>query len=176
LIRTAEQLKIKGLCEINDHTNAAESDNEVIYPPHKKIRASRNYDNNNSLNSNKNLAREDLKASSDKDAQASVASNEEHNSKHKSKSPSKETKSASSQSNISKNMASLEMGMVSYDDALNSLLLTLKPLELSEWQRRYGRSACIHGLRAGTTSADSDARHHNGNELQSKSRYKRFIT
>lgn len=117
LIRTAEQLKIKGLCEINDHTNAAESDNEVIYPPHKKIRASRNYDNNNSLNSNKNLsAREEFQPSSaktsDKDAQPSVASNEEHSSKHKTKSPSKETKSASSHSS-SKNMASLEMGMVS---------------------------------------------------------------
>lgn len=124
LIRTAEQLKIKGLCEINDHTNAAESDDltEVIYPPHKKIRASRNYDNNNSTaNSNKNLStREEFLPSStksttnsiDKDAHQSIASNEE--SKHKSKSSSKEQKSAlnSSSSQQAKNMASLEMGMV----------------------------------------------------------------
>lgn len=127
LIRTAEQLKIKGLCEINDidHTNAAESDEtEVIYPPHKKIRASRNYENNNSLSnsSNKNLsAREEFPPSStksatnstDKDAQQSVASHEEV--KHKSKATSKEQKNASSSSTSqqAKNMASLEMGMVS---------------------------------------------------------------
>lgn len=126
LIRTAEQLKIKGLCEINDidHTNAAESETEVIYPPHKKIRASRNYENNNSLSnsSNKNLsAREEIPPSStksatnstDKDAQQSVASHEEF--KHKSKATSKEQKNASSSSTSqqAKNMASLEMGMVS---------------------------------------------------------------
>lgn len=127
LIRTAEQLKIKGLCEINDidHTNAVESDEtEVIYPPHKKIRASRNYENNNSLSnsSNKNLsAREEIPPSStksatnstDKDAQQSVASHEE--TKHKSKATSKEQKNASSSSTSqqAKNMASLEMGMVS---------------------------------------------------------------
>lgn len=124
MIRTAEQLKIKGLCEINDHTNdATDDDPEVIYPPHKKIRASRNYENNNSLsNSNKNLsAREEFHPPSsksatnsiDKDAHHSIASHEEH--KHKSKSTSKEQKSASSQSSSqqAKNMASLEMGMVS---------------------------------------------------------------
>lgn len=127
LIRTAEQLKIKGLCEINDHTNnAAESDTEVIYPPHKKIRASRNYENNNSLsNSNKNLSsREELQPSttksSDKDAHQSIASHEE--TKHKSKSSTKEAKSASgTNTQQAKNMASLEMGMVSrsWTDPLN---------------------------------------------------------
>lgn len=120
MIRTAEQLKIKGLCEINDHTNNTESDAEVIYPPHKKIRASRNYENNNSLaNSNKNLsAREEATEKSsanvtDKDAHQSIASHEDN--KHKSKSPIKESKNASNSSNSQqvKNMASLEMGMVS---------------------------------------------------------------
>jgi hypothetical protein len=121
LIRTAEQLKIKGLCEINDHTNTTESDTEVIYPPHKKIRASRNYENNNSLaNSNKNLStREESTGKSsttnavDKDAQQSIASHEDN--KHKSKSPIKESKNASNSSSTQqvKNMASLEMGMVS---------------------------------------------------------------
>jgi hypothetical protein len=124
LIRTAEQLKIKGLCEINDHTNTTESDTEVIYPPHKKIRASRNYDNNNSSsNSNKNLSsREESHSSTsksssaiaiEKDAHQSLASHEE--SKHKSsKSPSKESKITSNTSTTpqNKNMASLEMGMV----------------------------------------------------------------
>lgn len=116
MIRTADQLKIKGLCDINDHTNAAESDTEDIYPPHKKIRASRNYENNNSLaNSNKNLPESTAKSANaiDKDAQQSIASHEE--SKHKSKSPLKESKSASNSANTQqgKNMASLEMGMVS---------------------------------------------------------------
>lgn len=116
MIRTAEQLKIKGLCEINDHTNATESDTEVIYPPHKKIRASRNYENNNSLvNSNRNLSESTAKPANaiDKDAQQSIASHEEN--KHKSKSPIKESKSASNSSSNQqgKNMASLEMGMVS---------------------------------------------------------------
>lgn len=116
LIRTAEQLKIKGLCEINDHTNAAESDSEVIYPPHKKIRASRNYENNNSLsNSNKNLStRDDLQSTSaksaEKDAHPSITNHEEH--KRKSKSPLKESKSSNS-TQQAKNMASLDMGMVS---------------------------------------------------------------
>ncbi|CRK88121.1 CLUMA_CG001906, isoform A, partial [Clunio marinus] len=122
LIRTAEQLKIKGLCEINDHTNATESDAEVVYPPHKKIRASRNYDNNNSsTNCNKNLSKREeyhhstSKSSSsviDKDAHQSITSSHEDN-KHKSKSPQKEQKNASSLSSTqhSKNMASLEMGM-----------------------------------------------------------------
>lgn len=124
MIRTAEQLKIKGLCEINDHTNATESDTEVVYPPHKKIRATRNYENNNSLsNSNKNLSsREEFLPSatkssanlSDKDAHQSITSHEESNSKHKSKSLIKENRNASgsnTQQN-NKNMASLEMGMV----------------------------------------------------------------
>lgn len=116
-------MKIKGLCEINDHTNATESDPEVIYPPHKKIRASRNYENNNSLsNSNKNLTREEFLPSatkssanlSDKDVHQSITPHEESNSKHKSKSLIKEPKSASGSSTQqnSKNMASLEMGMV----------------------------------------------------------------
>lgn len=129
LIRTAEQLKIKGLCEINDHTNATESDTEVIYPPHKKIRASRNYDSNNSLSSNNRFlsAREETctlaKGSSqsttnltEKDAhQQSIASQEDPtNTKNKSKSPAKESKNSSSNSNNQqKNMASLDMGMVS---------------------------------------------------------------
>lgn len=126
LIRTAEQLKIKGLCEINDHTNTVESDSEVIYPPHKKIRASRNYENNNSLsNSNKNLPSEfpsTAKSSTnviDKDAHQSIASNED-NSKHKTKSPTKDSKSASGSSSTQqgKNMASLEMGMVSTPPAV----------------------------------------------------------
>lgn len=124
LIRTAEQLKIKGLCEINDHTNATESDTEVIYPPHKKVRASRNYENNNSLsNSNKNLSsREEFLSSaskpsansSDKDARQSITSHEENTSKHKSKSLIKDPKGKSGNSNpqTNKNMASLEMGMV----------------------------------------------------------------
>jgi hypothetical protein len=116
LIRTAEQLKIKGLCEINDHTNTAESDTEVIYPPHKKIRASRNYENNNSLaNSNRNLSESTAKSAnaSEKDAQQSIASHEE--SKHKSKSPIKESKNASNSTSTQqgKSMASLDMGMVS---------------------------------------------------------------
>lgn len=120
LIRTAEQLKIKGLCEINDHTTA-ESDTEVVYPPHKKIRASRNYENNNSLsNSNKNL-REDFQPSTTaksaaNDAHQSIATPEDN--KYKSKSQSKEPKGNSSGSNNNtqqvKNMASLEMGMVRY--------------------------------------------------------------
>lgn len=121
MIRTAEQLKIKGLCEINDHTNTVESDTEVVYPPHKKIRASRNYENNNSLsNSNKNLpsdypstAKSSTNAT-DKDAHQSIASNEDN--KHKSKSPTKDSKSAPGSSGSTqqgKNMASLEMGMVS---------------------------------------------------------------
>lgn len=124
LIRTAEQLKIKGLCEINDHTSTTESDSEVIYPPHKKIRASRNYENNNSLaNSNRNLSESTSKSSAnatDKDAQQSITSHEE--SKHKSKSPIKESKSASNSTSTQqgKNMASLDMGMVSRTRNLSS--------------------------------------------------------
>lgn len=175
-------MKIKGLCEINDHTNATESDTEVIYPPHKKIRASRNYENNNSLaNSNKNLSsREESTAKSstnaaDKDAQQSIASHEEN--KHKSKSPIKESKNSSSTQQV-KNMASLEMGMVSCCATCQSHKLTFEyqTLELPEWQCRNGRSTRLHGLCTRTTRTDSNARHHNRNELQSKSRYKRFIT
>lgn len=97
LIRTAEQLKIKGLCEINDHTNP-ESDGEVVYPPHKKSRASRHFESSNSASNN---------------AAASVGTQDE---KRKSKSPHKEAKSnfsGNGNQNSSKNMASLEMGMVS---------------------------------------------------------------
>lgn len=94
LIRTAEQLKIKGLCEINDHTNT-ESDTEA-YPPHKKIRASRHFESNGSSNN------------------ASIGTQED---KRKSKSPYKDTNKNNSSSNgnrnSNKNMASLEMGMVS---------------------------------------------------------------
>lgn len=90
LIRTAEHLKIKGLCEINDHTSP-ESDTEVVYPPHKKIRASRHFENNN----------------------ASIGVQDD---KRKSKSPHKDAAktnfSSNGNQNSSKNMASLEMGMV----------------------------------------------------------------
>lgn len=128
LIRTAEQLKIKGLCEINDHTNATESDTEVIYPPHKKIRASRNYDSaNNRLSTSReeaavkgscSSAQQSVTSLTEKDAhQQSIASQEEPNStKNKSKSPAKEAKNSSANPNNhqqSKNMASLDMGMVS---------------------------------------------------------------
>lgn len=129
LIRTAEQLKIKGLCEINDHTNATESDTEVIYPPHKKIRASRNYENNRLSNSRDETTACTLGAKSsssqsttnltEKDAhQQSVVSQEDSNStKNKSKSPLKESRNSSVNANNShqqcKNMASLDMGMVS---------------------------------------------------------------
>lgn len=145
LIRTAEQLKIKGLCEINDHTNVVESDTEVIYPPHKKIRASRNYDANNlsaaaavnsqSHNNNKGTTREETTSAknsssssnaTEKDAHQSITSQEDTNhSKNKSKLPSKESKSSSSNSNnlqqssSSKNMASLDMGMVSKSSRLS---------------------------------------------------------
>lgn len=160
LIRTAEQLKIKGLCEINDHTNATESDTEVIYPPHKKIRASRNYENNNSFsNSNKNLpAREEFLPSaakssaslSDKDAHQSIAPQEESNNKQKSKSLTKESKSSSSgnstqQSN--KNMASLEMGMVRLSiDLSNESTFDYLTLEFSERKCRDGCSPNVHGF------------------------------
>jgi hypothetical protein len=121
LIRTAEQLKIKGLCEINDHTNATESDTEVVYPPHKKIRTSRNYENNNNLvNSNKNLlSSKDVLSTpkssanvNDKDALHSITSHEDN--KHKSKLTIKNPKSSPSSLQQKKNMASLEMGMVCY--------------------------------------------------------------
>lgn len=95
LIRTAEQLKIKGLCEINDHTNT-ESDSEVVYPPHKKSRTSRQFESNSSTSNNA----------------ASIGQQED---KRKSKNPQKETtkNNFSNQSSSSgKNMASLEMGMV----------------------------------------------------------------
>lgn len=63
LIRTAEQLKIKGLCEINDHTNV-ESDTEVVYPPHKKIRASRHFEKNSSTSHNASIGTQDDKRKS----------------------------------------------------------------------------------------------------------------
>jgi len=148
LIRTAEQLKIKGLCEINDQT-AAESDTEVIYPPHKKIRTSRHYEshhnhNNNSSSSNKNNQssnnrEESIKQGSsashsviEKDAQP-IASQDTD--KRKSKSPIKDigknsSSSSSSSSptspsnqNQSKNMASLEMGMVSINLKFHKCLI-----------------------------------------------------
>jgi hypothetical protein len=160
LIRTAEQLKIKGLCEINDHTNAVESDTEVIYPPHKKIRASRNYEasnlstavnNRNSTatrgeqqdSTSKNTSSSSSSSSSslpEKDAhQSSIASQEDsNNTKNKSKSPSKESKSSQSNSNnlqqsSSKNMASLDMGMVSN---INQLFTQLKPFHsiITRWK------------------------------------------
>ncbi|CAH1727174.1 unnamed protein product [Chironomus riparius] len=123
LIRTAEQLKIKGLCEINDQT-AAESDTEVIYPPHKKIRASRQHyeSHHNHNNSSSKHREESTKQGSsashsviEKDAQP-IASQDRD--KRKSKSPIKDIGKNSSSSpaspsnqNQSKNMASLEMGM-----------------------------------------------------------------
>lgn len=142
LIRTAEQLKIKGLCEINDQT-AAESDTEVIYPPHKKIRASRHYEshhNSSSSSSNSNKNREEsikqgsLSSSAshsviEKDAQPIVSQDTD---KRKSKSPIKDIgKNSSSSSsppspsnqNQSKNMASLEMGMVSINLKFHKCLI-----------------------------------------------------
>ena len=145
LIRTAEQLKIKGLCEINDQT-AAESDTEVIYPPHKKIRASRHYESHHNQNrsssssSNKNNREESIKQGSssssashsviEKDAQP-IASQDTD--KRKSKSPIKDigknSSSSSSSSpspsnqNQSKNMASLEMGMVSINLKFHKCLI-----------------------------------------------------
>lgn len=95
LIRTAEQLKIKGLCEINDHTNT-ESDSEVVYPPHKKSRTSRQFESNSSISNN-----------------AAIGQQED---KRKSKTPQKESTknnfSSNQSSSSGKNMASLEMGMV----------------------------------------------------------------
>ncbi|KAG5671683.1 hypothetical protein PVAND_001868 [Polypedilum vanderplanki] len=110
LIRTAEQLKIKGLCEINEHTATnTESDTEVIYPPHKKIRASRHHHHHQYDSGHRNHNNsQDLQ----KDAQP-IASQEIE--KRKSKSPIKEIgkslSPATSNQNQSKNMASLEMGM-----------------------------------------------------------------
>lgn len=131
LIRTAEQLKIKGLCEINEQTTT-ESDTEVIYPPHKKIRASRQYDhhhnNNNPSSSKSHRDVEATKSISEKDAQQ-IALTQDTEKRKSRKSPIKDigkslskspTPSASSspspsrsQNQNSKNMASLEMGMVS---------------------------------------------------------------
>lgn len=109
LIRTAEQLKIKGLCEINDHTNT-ESDTEVVYPPHKKIRASRHFEKNN----NKNNREESVK-STENHVQKLARDDEK---RIKIKSPVKDStknnfSSPTLSSSSSKNMASLEMGMVS---------------------------------------------------------------
>ena len=140
LIRTAEQLKIKGLCEINDQT-AAESDTEVIYPPHKKIRASRQHyeSHHNHNNSSSKHREESTKQGSsstsshsviEKDAQP-IASQDRD--KRKSKSPIKDIgKNSSSSSssppspsnqNQSKNMASLEMGMVSINLKFHKCLI-----------------------------------------------------
>ncbi|CAO1438721.1 unnamed protein product [Diamesa hyperborea] len=134
LIRTAEQLKIKGLCEINDHTGA-ESDPEIIYPPHKKSRASKRFENNNNLaNANKNLptpvtplntSSSSTSSAGNKYSKSSVsvldkngspiALSEYKHSKH-TKSPSKESRHSNSNSDSTSNknnkkMASLEMGM-----------------------------------------------------------------
>jgi hypothetical protein len=90
LIRTAEQLKIKGLCEINDHTSP-ESDTEVVYPPHKKSRASRHFESSNN---------------------AIGAQDDKRKSKSPHKDASKSNFSSNGNQNSSKAMASLEMGMV----------------------------------------------------------------
>lgn len=127
LIRTAEQLKIKGLCEINEHTATnTESDTEVIYPPHKKIRASRHYD---SGHRNYNQSQQQQQ---EKEKDAHPIATQESESKRKSKSPVKEigkslspTTAAivSSSQNQSKNMASLEMGMVSINLKFHKCLI-----------------------------------------------------
>lgn len=127
-------MKIKGLCEINDHTGA-ESDPEIIYPPHKKSRASKRFENNNNLaNANKNLSTPvtPLNISSSSTSSAGnkyskssvsvldkngspIALSEYKHSKH-TKSPSKESRNSTSNSDNTSNknnkkMASLEMGM-----------------------------------------------------------------
>lgn len=125
------------MCEINDQT-AAESDTEVIYPPHKKIRASRQYESHHNHKNNRSSSREEsIKQGSsashsviDKDAQP-IASQDTD--KRKSKSPIKDIgkKSSSSSSsppspsnqNQSKNMASLEMGMVSINLKFHKCLI-----------------------------------------------------
>jgi hypothetical protein len=160
-------LKIKGLCEINDHT-ATESDTEVIYPPHKKIRASRHFENNNSIgNSNKNHSQAAAAAaatsvspqksslSASNHGKLSVVDEnsrtKQHHHHHKSlvKDPKNSSNSPNS-SNSSKNMASLEMGMVMaiFEDFTFVLLKLTFPSSPShtEWQRCNGCTINVYGF------------------------------
>lgn len=93
------------MCEINDHTNT-ESDTEVIYPPHKKIRASRHFEKN------KNSREESVK-SSENHVQKLTRDEEKRIKKSPVKDSTKNNFSSPTLSSSSKNMASLEMGMVS---------------------------------------------------------------
>jgi hypothetical protein len=191
LIRTAEQLKIKGLCEINEHTATTntESDQEAIYPPHKKSRASRHYDRHHGQ----------------KDAQQPVAQPQE-TVKRKSKSPIKETAAAAAakslspgSQNQSRNMASLEMGMVSINSKFHKCLiasfvdvvvvLSLFPLPTlrafsifmcAEYifactERKCCDSTGVHGFRPRTTGTHCNARHYNRSKLHTEPRYKRSV-
>lgn len=156
LIRTAEQLKIKGLCEINDQTNT-ESDTEVIYPPHKKIRASRHFERNNS-NKSRNSGEEASEKHVQKSSTVTTTLNSSQDDKQKSKSPVREnsfssvTKINSNTQDLSnssnKNMASLEMGMVSWDlKTMWSMRLNFQFFSANiEWKCGNGCSFNLYGL------------------------------
>ncbi len=110
LIRTAEQLKIKGLCEINEHTNA-DSDTEFVnYPPNKKLRTSKKfeYSRNNfeHIASRPGTSKETALNLTDKNVPPIVLLDNNNKPKESSKS------NNNNNNNGSKNMASLEMGMV----------------------------------------------------------------
>lgn len=143
LIRTAEQLKIKGLCEINDHTNP-ESDTEVIYPPHKKIRASRHFERNNNKSNReesvKSLENHVQKLARDDEKRIKLKSPAKDSSKNNFSSPTLSSGSG-------KNMASLEMGMVSGKNffKFHKYLMALIN-SYTEWKRGDGCSSDLYGF------------------------------
>lgn len=100
LIRTAEQLKIKGLSEISDHHE--DIDAEIAYPPHKKSRASRKYDSHHNRSLPLHIERHNKESSIHLTAKNVLLD---------SKSPTKESRSNKSSDNSNKAMASLDMGM-----------------------------------------------------------------
>lgn len=139
LIRTAEQLKIKGLCEINDHNNTNESDTEIInYPPHKKSRTSRKFENNNHTAVNRNIYHTEASSSSvtdskrESNASATVKNGSpivllDNNSRITTQKSNNAIKSSNSSDNArsnnsdNKNMASLDMGMVGIVSIFNQI-------------------------------------------------------
>lgn len=127
MIRTAEQLKIKGLCEINDHTTN-ESDTEITnYPPHKKSRTSKRFESNSRNETLGDSKRENTASTSHANATAKHGSpivlldnnnsrcttqKESSKSNNNSNTNNKDSDNASSSNSDNKNMASLDMGMV----------------------------------------------------------------
>lgn len=110
LIRTAEQLKIKGLCEINEHTN--DSDTEIVnYPPYKKLRTSKKFEYRSNIEhfTNRPGTSKDSTAINltDKNVPSIVLLDNNNKS-----ATLKESSKSNNNSSGSKNMASLEMGMV----------------------------------------------------------------